>query len=98
MAQPGDRACLAQEALPRRWRGSEVGGDDLDGDRPVEGDVASEQDLAHATGAELTLDVVPTRERAPEGVQHGGDWGFGHAVGLAGEPSPGTPPLETTQA
>jgi len=39
----------------------------------VECHVAPEQNLTHAAGAELTLDVVPTRERAPEGVQHRGD-------------------------
>ncbi len=82
MPQPGHRARLAQEALPRREGGSEVGGDDLDGHGPIQGTVASEQHLPHPAGAELSLDVVP----------------FGHAVGLAEEPSPGAPPDETTRA
>ena len=66
VAQARHRACLTQEPLPRGRRRREIGRDDLDRHRPVERDVASEQHLAHAAGAELALDVVSAGERLPK--------------------------------
>ena len=63
MIERRDRLGLALEALERLRRGR-VGGENLDGDQPVEARVARAVDLAHATSAEGSEDLVGTEPGA----------------------------------
>jgi hypothetical protein len=68
MAQLGHRPRLEQEAVAERRRGGKVRADDLDRDRPVERDVAREEDLPHRARPEHALERIPLGERATKGV------------------------------
>jgi hypothetical protein len=76
VAQPGDHPGLRQEALRDRGVGSQLGVDDLDRDRPVEGQVGRQEDHTHATGTQLALQPVLTAERSLEaGLERAGERG-----------------------
>ena len=64
-----------EDAAARDGIGGEGGRQDLDGDRPLEGDVAGQQHDPHAAPAELALDRVAAGEqvlqRQERGVERG---------------------------
>ena len=58
MGQSGRGAGFAQEALPARRVGGEVGGEQLDGNRPVEAQLARQVDDPHPAAPDWRLHVV----------------------------------------
>ncbi len=64
MAQRGDRAGLAFEALTRRAASSTRRSQHLDGHRAIEPGIAARVHVTHAAGAEQGLDLVDAQARA----------------------------------
>ncbi len=78
MTEPGYRPRLLNEALPDLGAGADLGRDDLDRDRPVEGLIPSEEDRAHAALSKRPLDAVLPGERLRETGQQVGRVGNDH--------------------
>ncbi len=67
--QRGNRSGLAREPRAQLRLERDAGGHDFDCNRTIEADINGAEDLAHAAGAEETLDSIGTKRRAATDVR-----------------------------
>ncbi len=80
MGEPRRGPCFPEKAVPKRRDPGELGGEQLDRHRAVQGEVAGQEHDAHAAAAQLPLDREPPRHRILEGEELGGRRAGWHGV------------------